>query len=489
MMRTLQAAILILLGSVSGTERSLQGENETVIATDENGTVFITTPAAVVAAPVSPMDFTANNITAVPTQPAADESNADPIVSAETTVAVVESINVTASTEPAATATVAPSQPADDTSSAPTEPVDGTTSSVPNDTTVAPTESAETTATTTESSGESVSTQSAESSPSDDDDSKTLVFDNGSQNTLDPNDLASNNNNIQITEGATLFITSDSINISGYCDNCSYPNSTIDVSEGSILNILANDITILGSDSSGNKSDAGGSAIELGSNSKAKIEGSITIIGGDGASASGVGGHALDVHDNGYVEIGGDAVLQGGDGAETGRALFVDMSSSAKINSGTFKNEVHVENGSIDVYGGTFETGVVLNGDLAIGTFYGCFASSAIESPGLTSLNVILSGTYLSSPASTESTQTTINVSLYDGAELYLNGGGECSDESFIMGGNYTTDDAESGGNETSDETYVPTFMPTGLGSSGHCNGKSALRMLFFGFFVIGQFV
>lgn len=104
-------------------------------------------------------------------------------------------------------------------------------------------------------------------------------------------------------------------------------------------------------------------------------------------------------------------------------------------------------------------------------------------------MNVILSGTYSGSSASADSTQTTINVTLYEGAELEIDGGGECSDESITMGGNFTTDDAASGGNETSDETYMPTFMPTDFGSSGCCNGKSALRVLFFSFFVINQFL
>lgn len=72
-------------------------------------------------------------------------------------------------------------------------------------------------------------------------------------------------------------------------------------------------------------------------------------------------------------------VLLGGKGAEATKSLLVDRSSSAKINSGTFKSEVHVEIGTIDVYGGTFESGVFLNQDLAVATFYGCFTRPLLK--------------------------------------------------------------------------------------------------------------
>lgn len=299
--------------------------------------------------------------------------------------------------------------------------------------------------------------------------SKTLVYNNGDQHTLDPNDL-STKTNIEVTSSSTLFVLT-SVSISGYCNDCLFPNSTIDITGSSNLVIQAEDVSIFGSNRSGVVNDAGGSAIELSSKSRAKIWGPILIQGGDGDETAGVGGDAIGLYDESFVEIINDVVLQGGNGVEEGKALRVDIGSTAKIESGTFKSELWVENGTIDVYGGSFDKGVILNGDGASATFNGCFVTSEKGSGGV--LNSIeLTGSFVNS------TETqTINVSLYDGAIVKTQGGYDCADTETTTSSNNTVisnDDAGYVGNTT---TYVPTFMPTALKDGNGCI-RSTIDML-----------
>ena len=280
-------------------------------------------------------------------------------------------------------------------------------------------------------------------------DSSTLIFNNGDQNALDPNQV-STSTNIEVTDSSTLFITNDSIGVNGYCDGCIIPNATISVSETSNLIIGGSDIKIFGSNQGGVINDAGGSAIELKSTSKGRISGSVVIRGGDGDATAGVGGDALGLYDESYVEIGGDIILQGGEGVENGKAITVDTGSTAVINSGTFEGAVWVENGKISVFGGTFEDGVTLKGEEASATFHGCFAVSKQRTD--TNNNVYqLSGQFFNS-TELESIAT---VDLYDGASLFIDGGGDCPNST--ISGNTTN---ISDGTDDSVTSY-PTYMPT----------------------------
>ena len=422
-MKATQAASLLLFGSAPvpfASARLLQGDNNTSIFSDEV---------------VSPIDLVANDV-AAPTQPAATtDAQNDTVVTTSITADEVATPfdlvanNATAVPTQSAAATDAPNDSVI-TTAAPTDPVDSDTSST----------------------GEqSAGTQTGSGS--------TLVFDNGDQNTLDPNEI-SDKNNIQVTNYSTLFITDNSISINGYCDDCIFPNSTIDVSVSSNLIIEGDDISIYGSNQASIMNQAGGSAIELRSLSRGKISGSVMIRGGDGDETAGVGGDALGVFDESSVEIGGDVILQGGVGVEAGKALMVDAGSTAQINSGTYKSEVLVENGSIDVNGGTFENGVTVEGDGASATFNGCFATTIVEDTALLR-TVELSGMF-----SNSTEMQTIEVTLVDGGVLMTVGGGGCADASITTDNSTVVSDDESGEYVGDTSTYSPTFMPTAFSGS-----------------------
>lgn len=356
------------------------------------------------------------------------------------------------------------------TTATPTEPattkVVPTTQSVDN---TAATEAAETSA--------SAGTQTANGSGT------ALIFDNGEQNTLDPNQL-SDNTNIQVINSSTLFITDNGITLNGFCDGCIFPNSTIDVAGSSTLVIRGDDISIYGSNQAGIANDAGGSAIELSGKSRGMIDGSILIQGGEGDETAGVGGDALALVNEASVEISG-AVLQGGVGVDNGKALIIDTASTAKVNSGTFMGSVMVEDGSIDLYGGTFDEGVTLNGLQASATVYGCFTASSVQENPI-ERTVELSGTFVNS-----SEVQTISVSLVEGATLKIDGGGECSDLNITTdtGNNATVgvddDFTDDIGNSTS---FPPTYMPTTAGPENDGARATVNSMLALGF-VIGHYV
>ena len=432
-MKATHAAYLILLGSASASfasARFLQVDSNSSITTDEI---------------VSPIDLVADDNVASPTQPAAatDASNDPTVTSTLATDEIVNPIDLVANN-----ATEGETQPA-------------TTTDAPNDpvvTTAAPTDPIDTSVSSTEEQSSGTPTSSG----------TTLVFDNGDQNTLDPNEI-SGTNNIQVTNYSTLFITDDSITISGYCDDCVFPNSTIDVLESSNLIIEGDDISIYGTNQASIINDAGGSAIELRS-SRGKIGGSVMIRGGDGDNTAGIGGDALGLHDESSVDISGDVILQGGVGVEAGKALMVDTGSTAQINSGTYKSEVWVENGSIHVYGGTFESGVSVNGGEASATFNGCFATTITEDMELLR-SIELSGMF-----SNSTEMQTIEVTLVDGAVLKTVGGSSCEDASITTDNNTVTDD-ESGEYVGNTSTYAPTFMPTAFSHSVRSTPNTFISM------------
>lgn len=430
-MKVLQVSFLVLLGSVSASSRVLQDENGTAIATDGDIGVFMNTTFD--SDPTSPIDLTAT--TAAPTDPAATSTAAAAVVT--------ESFANTATTE------AAPVTQSGESTAA-TEPIDS----------------------------ESVGAPTANGVGT------TLTFGNGDQSTLDASQL-SKNTNIRVDNSSTLFITNNGMTLNGYCDSCAFPNATIDISDSSNLIIRGDDISIFGTNAASSLSDAGGSAIELSMRSKAMIDGSIVIQGGDGDGSAGVGGDALALFNEAYVEISGDAILQGGVGAEDGKALMIDTSSTAKINSGTFKSSVWIENGMIDVYGGLFEEAVTLNGGQASATFYGCFVASVQDDSDI-SRSVELSGTFFNS---TSSATQTINVALTDGAELKTDGGNDCAGETISTDpGNSTSTLVDDYVEYTDDAatTYPPSYMPT-LGPEND-GAKATSSMFAFGL-VLSQYV
>jgi hypothetical protein len=407
-MKLFRSAPLILLGSASATTRLLQGENGTAITTDGDIEILMNTTAAT--DPIIPIDLVAS--TATPTDAAG-------------------SLSIT---------TVSASEvPADTTAQSATLPAVSTVASLPDLTT------------TSNTAVDSPLINSTDSSSTANSDGITLTFNNGDQNILDSTKLT-DNTDIQVANSSTLFITTDSISITGYCDNnCVYPNATIDSYGSSNVILRGDDISIYGSSQD---SDGGGGAIELREESKGMMDGSILIQGGEGGET---GGDALGLYDESFVEISGDVVLVGGGGAEAGKSLTVDTGSTAKINSGTFKNVAWVENGSIDVFGGVFEEGVTLNGNGSLATFYGCFSTS-VEDGEVTRL-VELSGTF---DNATSADVQTISVSVLDGAVLKTDGGSDCVGTTITTeAGNSTFVDDDAAnyvGNATS---YVPTYMPT----------------------------
>ena len=266
-----------------------------------------------------------------------------------------------------------------------------------------------------------------------------LTFDDGITYELGPENITDSTVSLHVDNSTFLVISSD-VSV-----------STILVTDQSVINIVHENITVIGLDYTQNNWAVGGDAIALSGESHGSFVGkTINIVGGEGNSdyQAGKGGDALQIAGNSSAVIDG-ANLIAGSGYTAGKALYVKDGAQVEIRDGYVSGAVLIEGGSeVDVYGGLFMDPIDVKGSDSTITFHGCFSLSENVDSG----SIEVTGTFANSD--TETKPITVNTS--QGGDMMIEEI-ECDKSDNYEAAN---EDIADGLNET-DATIVPTSSPT----------------------------